>query len=80
MSKITQRYSPVKILTARPEIGGMIEAEYGDWVRWDDYKALLDERYVALSALTKLEHVARGCEKLVADYSAAIEFLKEEVK
>lgn len=79
MSKIVKRYKRVEI-KGRREIVSMAEAEFGDWIRWEDHRALLEEQYVALSTLKKLEDVARGCEGLAIKYFEAIEFLKEEVK
>lgn len=73
MSKTVRLYK----LVDREEIASMVEHDCGDWVRWEDYRTLLEEQYVALSTLKKLEDVARGCEGLAIKYFEAIKFLKE---
>lgn len=74
---MTKRYKIVQTVTDRSKVTELIEHDYGDWVRWEDYKTLLEEQYMALSALNKLEDVARGCEDLAIKYFQTIKFLEE---
>lgn len=80
MSKALKTYNPVGIIKDQSEYIGMVEHDCGEWVRWEDHKTLLEEQYVALSTLKKLEDIARCCEGLAIKYFEAMEFLKEEVE